>query len=157
MPRETKDILKYLCSYDLSAANPMKRLPHDCYMILVSRLRPEKIKILLEMNLSKGVKSNEEYDPIQAEYTVLNSEEAESILEHVALEGITEQLEKQKSHLAYEDNFNSSVVDMLDTNLSYEKLKRGSTRKLDKIKGQDRGKIFFWFDPLKRKIMETYY
>lgn len=124
MPRETKDVLKDLCGYNLAAVDPMDRLPHDCYMILVGRLRSKQHVITLsEMLSSQGMTSGEEDDPNLAEYAVLKSEEVESILEHVVLEGSTEQLERQrKNHLAYEDNFNSSVLGVVDTSSSYEQL-----------------------------------
>ncbi|CAF4351613.1 unnamed protein product [Rotaria sp. Silwood2] len=126
MPRETKDILKDLCSFSLSTADPMDRLPHDCYMILVGRLRSKgHLNKLFEMNESQGITSGGDDDPNQAEYAVLTSEEVESILEHVVLEGSTEQLERQrKSHFVFEDSFNTSVLNMVDTSSSYEKLKR---------------------------------
>jgi hypothetical protein len=138
MPRENKDILKDLCSYSTSSANPMDRLPHDCYMILVGRSQSDEHReMLLKMSESQGISSTKEADEKQAEYAVLNSEEVESILEHVVLKGKTEQLEDQrKSHFVYEDNFNSSLIGMMESGSSFEKLK-GVCRKYEKKEGVD--------------------
>ncbi|CAF3338192.1 unnamed protein product, partial [Rotaria sp. Silwood2] len=55
----------------------------------------------------------------------MNSEHAESILEYIELERKTEQLEdERKRYFVFEDNFNSSLVRMLEVKSSYEKLQR---------------------------------
>ncbi|CAF1340849.1 unnamed protein product [Rotaria sp. Silwood1] len=124
--RSTKDILKDLCTYTVSSADPGDRLPHDCYMIMVGHLKSqEHMKMLLDMSESQGISSTKEGDEDQAEYAVLKSENVESILEHIKLTGKTEQLESQrKSHFVYEDNFNSSLTTMMETRSSFEKLKK---------------------------------
>jgi hypothetical protein len=125
MVREVKDILKDLCSFESKTANPMDRLPHDCYMVLVGRIRTqEHFEMLLEMNEAQGITSGGEEDENQAEYAVLNSEDVESILEYIKLEGRTEKLENQRrSHIVYEDNFNSSLIGLIESESTYRKLK----------------------------------
>ncbi|CAF2718070.1 unnamed protein product [Rotaria sp. Silwood2] len=124
--RSTKDILKDLCTYTVASADPGDRLPHDCYMIMVGHLKSqEHMNMLLEMSESQGISSTKEEDENQAEYAVLKSEKVESILEHIKLTGKTEQLESQRrSHFVYEDNFNSSLTTMMQTQSSFEKLKK---------------------------------
>jgi hypothetical protein len=76
------------------------------------------------MYKSQEISSSSEGDENQAEYAILNSEDVESVLEYITLEGRTEQLEYQrKSHFVYEDNFNSSLIGMIEAGASYEKLK----------------------------------
>ncbi|CAF3891783.1 unnamed protein product [Rotaria sp. Silwood2] len=94
MVRETKDILKELCAFNPSSAKPMFRLRHGCYMILVGVLQsPKHLQILQKMGESQEVVSTSEDDENQAEYGVLKSEKVESILEHISLQGQTEELE----------------------------------------------------------------
>ena len=142
MPRENKDILRDLCKYSASSADPMDRLPHDCYMILVGRLRKqEDIDMLNAMNESYKISSFKETDENQAEYTILKSEDIESILEQIVLEGKTEQLEDQrKSHLVYEDNFNSSLVHLMESGSSFQKL-QSVCRKYEKKEEVDVNKV----------------
>ncbi len=123
--RETSDILKDLCGYNPAEANAMDRLPHDCYMIWVGRLRSQQdMNKLKQMNESQGIISTNESDENQAEYAVMRSEQLETILEYITLEGSTKQLEQQrKNHLVYEDNFNTELFSMLDFDSSYDKLK----------------------------------
>lgn len=125
MPRANKDILKDLCSFDAQASTPMDRLPHDCYMILVGRLRnKDHVQLLQNMSNSQGITSSIKQDEQQAEFAVLNSEEVESVLEHIVLEGGTATLESQrKGYFVYEDNFNSSLANMMKHGASYSKLK----------------------------------
>ncbi len=133
-----KDILKDLCAFNPPSSKPVDRLPHDCYMIMVGRLRSqEHIEMLKKMNESQGISSSNEEDEKQAEYAVLKSEDVESVLEYMTLEGRTEQLEYQrKSHFVYEDNFNSSLIGMIEAGSSYEKLKE-VCRKYEKRDGID--------------------
>ncbi|CAF4569045.1 unnamed protein product [Rotaria socialis] len=132
MPRKTKNILNDLCGYDTSLAKDMDRLPHDCYMILVGRLKSKKyLKMLKGMDPSQENASSSDEDEVltendenQIEYSTLATEQVESFLEHMALLGDTEQVEdERKSHLVYEDSFNSSLIDMVITGSSFEKLK----------------------------------
>lgn len=121
-----KDILKDLCSYSASNASPNARLPHDCYMIMVGRLKSEKHQQeLLRRKNSFGIISNRECDETQAEYDMVKSENIEWILEHITLEQKTEELEfRRKNHFVYEDHFNSYLVNMVRADASYEKLKK---------------------------------
>ena len=126
MSRQNIDILKDLCSFDAKTSSSMDRLTHDRYMILIGRLKmKEDIDILEQIIEASRTTSTEERDENQAEYEVINSEELELILEYITLEGRTDQLEDQrKNHLVYEDNFNSSLIDMIEERSSYEKLKK---------------------------------
>ena len=124
MARRAKDILKDLCTYEPKTAKPMERLPHDCYMIRVGRIQSkEHLEIFLGMMGSQETLDHEE-DENQAEYTVLNSEEVEGILEHMTFEWRTEELDGQRqSHLVHEDNFNSSLVGLIESKFSFQKLR----------------------------------
>ncbi|CAF1189406.1 unnamed protein product [Rotaria sp. Silwood1] len=124
MVRETKDILKELCAFKPSSSGPMFRLQHSCYMILIGVLPAEYLPILQKMGESQEVMSTSEDDENQAEYKVLKSEKVESILKHFPSQGQSEELENaRKIYFVYEDNFNSSLVNMIEKGSSYEKLK----------------------------------
>ncbi|CAF3674785.1 unnamed protein product [Rotaria sp. Silwood1] len=124
MVRETKDILKELCAFKPSSSGPMFRLQHSCYMILIGVLPTEYLPILQKIGESQEVMSTSEDDENQAEYKVLKSEKVESILKHFPSQGQSEELENaRKIYFVYEDNFNSSLVNMIEKGSSYEKLK----------------------------------
>ncbi|UJR20566.1 hypothetical protein I4U23_023692 [Adineta vaga] len=123
--RVTADILKDLCNCNPRSATPKDRLPHDCYMITIGHLRSEHLMKLKEMNESHGIKSFKEEDENQSEYSILSSENVESILEYMAIDSLTEQLQNQrKRYFVYEDNFNSALIDLIKANSSFEKLKQ---------------------------------
>jgi hypothetical protein len=141
MCRANADVLKDLCSFNPVKANPMDRLPHDCYMIMVGYLSKEHVMMLKEMTESKRISSTNKTDKIQAEYEVLNSEELESVVEYIQLLGRTEQLENQRNgHFVFEDNFNSSLIDIIEKDSSYEKLKR-VCRRYEKKEGINVNKV----------------
>ncbi|CAF1090466.1 unnamed protein product [Didymodactylos carnosus] len=140
--REVKDILKDLCLFNPSSALSSDRLPHDCYMILVGRVRShEHLKILGNLVATRKkipLAGAEEY---QREFAVMNSERMESILEYIILEADTERFTNQrKSHFVYEDNFNPALFHMVRASSSYEKL-RAVCRQYETQEGVDVSKV----------------
>ncbi|CAF0829696.1 unnamed protein product [Adineta steineri] len=125
--RQVVDVLKDLCAYNPTAAKDLDRLPHDCYMIEVGGLTQKKDLENLENLKESMTQSNESLysDEDQGEYTLMNSEELEFILEKMELAGSTQQLENERqSHYVFEDNFNASLQDMIKSKASYERLKK---------------------------------
>ncbi|UJR11533.1 hypothetical protein I4U23_015714 [Adineta vaga] len=137
--REVVDILKDLCAYNPIAAKSLDRLPHDCYMIEVGGLTDREDLEDLKRNVEElNITANSE-DQTQAEYALMNSEDMEFILEKMQLAGSTQQLENERqSHYVFEDNFNASLKDMIQSKASYEKLKQVCYRYEDR-KGEDAG------------------
>lgn len=125
MSRKTKDILKDLCSYNPTEAAPADRLLNDFYRVLIGRLRSKKhVDLLHQIIEPQRTTSGEINDSNESEYVGISSEEPESILEYAVLEESYEQLQQQgKNDFVYEDKLISPMLDRLDTNPSYEKLK----------------------------------
>ncbi|CAF1429812.1 unnamed protein product [Adineta ricciae] len=122
--RAVADILKDLCAYNPSDAMPFDRLPHDCYMIGVGGLTQKEDLQNLKRTMAQIANSSNSEDD-QAEYALMNSENMEFILEKMKLAGTTQQLENEReSHYVFEDNFNASLKDMIQSKASYNKLKQ---------------------------------
>ena len=123
--REKKDILQDLCEFNPLAAQPMDRLPHDCYAIQVGGLTEgEHLEALQEMVSGENTSANYQYEN-QAHYTRTSSEKMEYVLEHVQLAGNPEKIKDQRRNfVVYEDNFNSSLTGIIRSKASYRYLRK---------------------------------
>ncbi|CAF1394899.1 unnamed protein product [Adineta steineri] len=127
MSRSNADIVKELCSVDLTAESDAYRLPHDCYMIFVGHISSEA---QLKKLTKKGQDTDDLDDNVAAtdsRFTMMETEEIEYFLEYITMTkkvDVDELIDNRKRHLVYEDHFNSSVFDMVEKKASFEQLKR---------------------------------
>ncbi|CAF1124662.1 unnamed protein product [Didymodactylos carnosus] len=124
-------------------ASSKLRLRHDCYMILIGHLQGRAHIKMLDKLVAAREDRIEKTAEDSAEFTVLNSEEMECILEHVNLNADAERLnDERESHFVYEDNSNPSLTEAVKRNASFEKLKT-VCRKYETRKELDPEKAMF--------------
>ncbi len=123
MSRSVAEIITDLQNYDPSTADNSQRLSHDCYMILVGYLDKNKVRMLQDMIEAREESCSEEATAA-ASIRIIECEEVETILEHIALKHNTEELtDARRGHFVYEDHFNSTLCKDMENSASYEKLK----------------------------------
>jgi len=94
-------------------------------MILVgyikNRARLEELKNMVD---SEDIGNSTETEAA-ASISVMESENVESILEHITLNYNSDELrEARREHFVYEDNFNSALVDLMEEKATFQKLRK---------------------------------
>ncbi|CAF4590355.1 unnamed protein product [Rotaria sp. Silwood2] len=126
MGRAQKVIFKDLCAFDPKKAAESLRLRHDCYMIVVARiLNQARLKGLkaYRKDLHYDSDDSDELTEETLDVTMLESEQIEYLLEYETIEEGEDIEQRRKGHYVYEDNFNPSVINMIESKTSYERLK----------------------------------
>ncbi|CAF1677606.1 unnamed protein product, partial [Rotaria magnacalcarata] len=119
--RGAPSILSDLCSFNIMVAAEATRLPHDCYMIFVGRIADREQFQKLEKHTSSLGRED-----FVADYSMMETEEIEFFLEHVALahvDNVEDLADNRFHHFVYEDNFNPHLFDLVRAQSSFRKLK----------------------------------
>lgn len=125
MSRSVAGIITELTGFNPSSADSSKRLPHECYMILVGLLdTSSKVEILTDM-VEEREKHGHDGEAVAASIAIMECEEVETILEHVTLKQNTDELKNvRQDHFVYEDHFNLTLCQEMENTASFEKLRK---------------------------------
>ena len=125
MSRNNQAILVDLCHFDATEKSSTFRLPHDCYMIFLARLKSREHFDKLTNAVDE---QNDSHDKAagNAKFTMMETEEMEYFLEFVTMDNSAtiEELNNDRNHrFVYEDHFNPALLDMMQKKATFARLK----------------------------------
>ena len=125
MSRQVMHIISDLSRFNARFASATHRLAHDCYMILVGHITDEDQLTEFQGVVKSCGETQGETHEAAASLGIMEREDVEYILEHIKLfHSPDDFIEARREHLVFEDNFNSSLVDLIGKEASFQKLRK---------------------------------
>lgn len=131
--RKQQSIIVELCSYNPTSAASKLRLRHDCYMMLVGRVRSRAVLDVVSRLIHFQSTESDGSENKTPEYAIVSCEEMEFIHEYIILEADTEVINAEREgHFVYEDYFNTNLCGIMSKTASFDKLKEVCLRYEDR-------------------------